>query len=67
MLEELGFVNRQAFLEIPPRVEYAVTNIGLELDPIFRSICEWGRSRMRDIKTANARFDARVVRVDPYS
>ena len=66
-LERDGLVKRSHFPEIPPRVEYAVTNIGLELDPIFHSICEWGRSRMRDIKTANARFDARAVRVDPYS
>ena len=28
MLEEIGFVQRQAFLEIPPRVEYRLTRKG---------------------------------------
>src|SRR5713226_136685 len=31
MLEEIGFVQRQAFLEIPPRVEYRLTQKGLAL------------------------------------
>ena len=31
MLEELGFVQRHAFAEIPPRVEYCLTDTGLAL------------------------------------
>lgn len=56
-LERDGLVKRTLFPEIPPRVEYEVTRMGLELDPIYKSICDWGRKRNRDIAAANARYD----------
>src|SRR5256885_10410287 len=38
LLEELGFVERQAFAEIPPRVEYHLTEKGLPLIDIMEAI-----------------------------
>lgn len=38
MLEEGGFVTRQAFAEIPPRVEYRLTEKGLALVDIIEAI-----------------------------
>ncbi len=38
MLEESGFVQRQAFAEIPPRVEYRLTEKGLALVDIMEAI-----------------------------
>ncbi len=38
MLEEIGFVTRQAFAEIPPRVEYRLTEKGLALVDIIEAI-----------------------------
>src|SRR6059036_1605572 len=38
MLEEEGFVQRQAFAEIPPRVEYRLTEKGLALVDIMEAI-----------------------------
>jgi DNA-binding HxlR family transcriptional regulator len=38
MLEEIGFVQRQAFAEIPPRVEYRLTEKGLALVDIMEAI-----------------------------
>src|ERR1700737_997404 len=35
LLEELGFVQREAFLEIPPRVEYRLTERGQELGEVI--------------------------------
>ncbi len=40
-LEELGMVERKQFNEIPPRVEYAVTEKGRDMIPIFYAISEW--------------------------
>lgn len=40
-LEEDGLVKRVAFKEIPPRVEYSLTEKGLALLPIIDSIKEW--------------------------
>src|SRR5579864_8008411 len=38
LLEEMGFVRRQAFLEIPPRVEYHLTERGQELGNVIAAI-----------------------------
>lgn len=40
-LESDGLVKREAFKEIPPRVEYSLTKRGLELLPILNSIIAW--------------------------
>ena len=42
-LEEDGIIVRQAFDEIPPRVEYSLTKKGLALLPILNSIMEWNK------------------------
>lgn len=36
-----GMVNRQSYDEIPPRVEYSLTEKGLSVVPILQSICRW--------------------------
>jgi DNA-binding HxlR family transcriptional regulator len=41
-LEKDGLVKRTAYAEIPPRVEYELTAIALELIPIFKQLSEWG-------------------------
>jgi DNA-binding HxlR family transcriptional regulator len=42
-LEEEGIVERTTFAEVPPRVEYALTEKGLALIPIIDSMREYGR------------------------
>ena len=36
-----GLVARRSFDEIPPRVEYSLTEKGLSVVPILQSICRW--------------------------
>ncbi|MBR0596441.1 winged helix-turn-helix transcriptional regulator [Sinanaerobacter chloroacetimidivorans] len=36
-----GIVNRKSFDEIPPRVEYSLTEKGISVIPILQSICHW--------------------------
>lgn len=40
-LEEDGILSREAFSEVPPRVEYTLTEKGLDLLPILESLCAW--------------------------
>lgn len=40
-LEDDGIVIREAFSELPPRVEYSLTDKGLELLPILNTIIMW--------------------------
>jgi DNA-binding HxlR family transcriptional regulator len=42
-MEEHGIVHRKVFAQVPPRVEYSATKLGLSLQPIIASLCEWGR------------------------
>src|SRR5437870_5940570 len=45
-LEELGFVQRQAFLEIPPRVEYHLTEKGQELGDVIAAIEQFAQKNL---------------------
>lgn len=41
-LEADGLVNRREYPQIPPKVEYSLTERGKSLIPILDSMCEWG-------------------------
>jgi len=41
-LEEDGLVHREVYKEVPPRVEYSLTPLGCGLEPLIRSMDEWG-------------------------
>ena len=42
-LEECGIVERQTYPEVPPRVEYALTEKGRDLVPLIEDMREYGR------------------------
>lgn len=41
-LEAFGFISRKTYDQIPPRVEYSVTELGKTLTPIMKSMFDWG-------------------------
>jgi len=41
-LEEDGIIDRTIFAEIPPRVEYKVTEYGMSLMPVISVLQDWG-------------------------
>ena len=41
-LEEKGIIEREVFPEVPPRVEYTLTELGKTLEPIIDSMYAWG-------------------------
>jgi DNA-binding HxlR family transcriptional regulator len=49
LLEELGVVERQAFLEIPPRVEYRLTEKGLALVDIMEAIKQFAQRYLSEV------------------
>lgn len=45
-LEEDGILERKIYPEIPPRVEYFLTDIGESLKPVISSMKAWGEANM---------------------
>lgn len=41
-LEKDGMIRRTVYPEVPPRVEYAITDFGRTLIPILQALCDWG-------------------------
>ena len=41
-LEQDGLVKRTVYAEVPPRVEYELTELALDLDPILELLSTWG-------------------------
>lgn len=41
-LEQDGLIQRKVYAEVPPRVEYELTDIAKDLSPILKQLSEWG-------------------------
>lgn len=41
-MEAAGLVSRKVYAEVPPRVEYTLTDIGYSLKPVLDSMLAWG-------------------------
>lgn len=46
-MEQSGLVSRTVYAEVPPRVEYALTEMGRSLKPILDAMWQWGEAYKR--------------------
>lgn len=56
-LEEDGLISRKIFAEIPPRVEYELTNLGKSLLDVMTLMGEWATRNEAEIKKARKAFN----------
>lgn len=49
-MEELGLLERKIYPQIPPKVEYTLTDIGYSLRPVLESLKGWGKDYKRYTK-----------------
>ena len=43
-LEEKGLVHREVYPQVPPKVEYSLTEFGRSLEPLLNDLCSWSQS-----------------------
>jgi len=59
-LERDGLATRQMYMEVPPRVEYAITPLGAELMRHLGPLWAWVAKSASEFQSARERFDART-------
>lgn len=47
-MESDGIVKREVFPEVPPRVEYSLTDLGDSLRPVINSMSDWGTDYIKN-------------------
>lgn len=52
-LEASGLIHRQIFAEVPPRVEYSLTDEGRRILPILELMCQWGQDYFQKTEGIN--------------
>ena len=56
-LERDGLITRTYHPEVPPRVEYEISELGLTLAPLFASLAQWGAGNLASVEQARAAYD----------
>lgn len=58
-LEADGMVLRRVYAEVPPRVDYSLTELGQSVMPVLKALCRWGKvyekllsAREKDLRAA---------------
>ncbi len=51
-MEKKGLLTRKVYAEVPPRVEYTLTETGYSLKPILDSMVVWGRAYQQQNEAA---------------
>ena len=50
-LEQSHLVHREVFPEVPPRVEYSLTETGKSLMPVIIALIDWGKEHFNEVVT----------------
>ena len=50
-LEQSHLVHREVYPEVPPRVEYSLTDTGKSLMPAIMALIEWGKEHFNEVVT----------------
>ena len=60
-LERDGLIKRQVFPEVPPHVEYSMTELGLSLGPIYQAVHNWEQENLTAIYKCRRQYDAALT------
>lgn len=57
-LERDGLVVRTYHAEVPPRVEYEISDLARSLEPVFDALHQWGAANMGKVEQTRQQYDA---------
>ncbi|MFI0486557.1 winged helix-turn-helix transcriptional regulator [Actinomadura sp. 9N215] len=57
-LERDGLITRAYYAEIPPRVEYEISDLGRTLSPVFAALTQWSDTHFANVEAARHAYDA---------
>ena len=55
-LEADEVIHREVFAQVPPKVEYSLTEFGLSLRTALEPLCDWGGEHMEKISTVRSKL-----------
>jgi len=61
-LERDGLVQRHYHPEVPPRVEYEITDLGRSLSTVFAALGEWSTAHLPAVEKARAAYEGPLPR-----
>ena len=56
-MERDGLIVRTYHREVPPRVEYEISDLGRSLAPLFQMLSQWSSSHLPEVEQARRRYD----------
>jgi DNA-binding HxlR family transcriptional regulator len=62
LLESDGILSRKMYNEIPPRVEYSLTEMGKDLLPNIRHLIYWAKANMTQIEKNRISFESNTLK-----
>lgn len=57
-LEADGLIDRKVYAQVPPKVEYSLTDTGKSLIPLIRQLTEWAQANMQNVLTHRRRYES---------
>ncbi len=62
-LERDGLIKRKAYAEVPPRVEYSLTELGETVKPILIAMCRWGKNYKKVFKNKSNHTSGKIYKL----
>lgn len=57
-LEADGLISRKVYAQVPPKVEYSLTDTGKSLIPLVMQLTEWAQTNMKNVVTHRRQYES---------
>lgn len=57
-LDADGLIDRKVYAQVPPKVEYTLTDTGRSLIPLIMQLTEWAQQNMKNVMTHRRRYES---------